>query len=171
MVSLPVPPAMLRRDVCVEVSGWEVRREGESRYGRRDARSDAQPVGTARGVGRTTARARRGLPRAGARPGGVPGSGRWRRLRPGGRPARSGLPRRPPDRPGGRQGGDIEDGQGISVASRWPFGEGWEPDLNVTSQTEDFACGTIIVEVFAREPVGAAAVRQPFAQLAAHLRA
>jgi hypothetical protein len=40
------------------------------------------------------------------------------------------------------------------VASRWPFGEGWEPDLNVTSQTEDFACGTIIVEVFAREPVG-----------------
>jgi endonuclease/exonuclease/phosphatase family metal-dependent hydrolase len=57
------------------------------------------------------------------------------------------------DREAGR-GGDIEDGQGISVASRWPLGEVWEPDLNVTSRTEDFACGTIIVEVFAPEPVG-----------------
>jgi endonuclease/exonuclease/phosphatase family metal-dependent hydrolase len=49
---------------------------------------------------------------------------------------------------------DIEDGQGISVASRWPLGEVWEPDLNVTPRTEDFACGAIIVEVFAPEPVG-----------------
>jgi endonuclease/exonuclease/phosphatase family metal-dependent hydrolase len=57
------------------------------------------------------------------------------------------------DREAGR-GGDIEDGQGISVASRWPLGEVWEPDLNVTPRTEDFACGTIIVEVFAPEPVG-----------------
>jgi len=57
------------------------------------------------------------------------------------------------DREAGR-GGDIEEGQGISVASRWPLGEVWEPDLNVTSRTEDFACGTIIVEVFAPEPVG-----------------
>jgi endonuclease/exonuclease/phosphatase family metal-dependent hydrolase len=57
------------------------------------------------------------------------------------------------DREAGR-GGDCEDGQGISVASRWPLGEVWEPDLNVTSRTEDFACGTIIVEVFAPEPVG-----------------
>ena len=51
-------------------------------------------------------------------------------------------------------GGDIEDGQGISIASRWPLGEAWEPDLNVTPRTEDFACGTIIAEVFAPEPVG-----------------
>jgi endonuclease/exonuclease/phosphatase family metal-dependent hydrolase len=57
------------------------------------------------------------------------------------------------DREAGR-GGDIEDGQGNSIASRWPLGEVWEPDLNVTPRTEDFACGTIIVEVFAPEPVG-----------------
>ena len=52
------------------------------------------------------------------------------------------------------RGGDIEDGQGISVASRWPLGEVWEPDLNVTSRTADFACGTLIAEVFAPEPIG-----------------
>ena len=52
------------------------------------------------------------------------------------------------------RGGDIEDGQGISIASRWPLGEVWEPDLNVTPRTEDFACGTLIVEVFAPEPIG-----------------
>ena len=57
------------------------------------------------------------------------------------------------DREAGR-GGDIEDGQGISIASRWPLGEVWEPDLNVTPRTEDFACGAIIVEVFVPEPVG-----------------
>src|SRR5829696_5589207 len=152
-ISLSVPSVMLGQDVRAEVSGWEVRREGESWYGW-SARRNAQPVGTARGVERAAARARRGLPRAGARPGSVPGSGRWRRLRSGDRPARFWLPRRPPDRPRGRQGGDIEDGQGISVASRWPLGEVWEPDLNVTPRTEDFACGTIIVEVFAPEPVG-----------------
>jgi endonuclease/exonuclease/phosphatase family metal-dependent hydrolase len=52
------------------------------------------------------------------------------------------------------RGGDIEDGQGISIASRWPLGEVLEPDLNVTPRTEVFACGAIIVEVFAPEPVG-----------------
>jgi endonuclease/exonuclease/phosphatase family metal-dependent hydrolase len=57
------------------------------------------------------------------------------------------------DRELGR-GGDIEDGQGISIASRWPLGELWEPDLNVTPRTADFACGAIIAEVFAPEPVG-----------------
>jgi endonuclease/exonuclease/phosphatase family metal-dependent hydrolase len=57
------------------------------------------------------------------------------------------------DREAGR-GGDVEDGQGISIASRWPLGEVWEPDLNVTPRTADFACGTIIAEVFAPEPVG-----------------
>jgi endonuclease/exonuclease/phosphatase family metal-dependent hydrolase len=30
----------------------------------------------------------------------------------------------------------------------------WEPDLNVTPRTEDFACGTLIAEVFAPEPIG-----------------
>ena len=57
------------------------------------------------------------------------------------------------DRELGR-GGDIEDGQGISVASRWPIGEVWEPDLNVTPRTADFACGAVIAEVLAPEPVG-----------------
>jgi hypothetical protein len=31
------------------------------------------------------------------------------------------------------KGGDIEDGQGISIASRWPLGEVWEPDLKRTT--------------------------------------
>jgi hypothetical protein len=45
------------------------------------------------------------------------------------------------------RGGDIEDGQGISIASRWPLGDVREPDLNVTPRTADFACGTLIAEV------------------------
>jgi endonuclease/exonuclease/phosphatase family metal-dependent hydrolase len=57
------------------------------------------------------------------------------------------------DREEGR-GGDIEDGQGISIASRWPLGGVLELDLNVTPRTADFACGTIIAEVLAPEPVG-----------------
>jgi endonuclease/exonuclease/phosphatase family metal-dependent hydrolase len=52
------------------------------------------------------------------------------------------------------RGGDVEDGQGISIASRWPIGEVWEPDLNVTSRTADFACGAVIAEVLAPEPIG-----------------
>jgi endonuclease/exonuclease/phosphatase family metal-dependent hydrolase len=52
------------------------------------------------------------------------------------------------------RGGDIEDGQGISIASRWPLGEVWEPDLNVPPRTEDFACGTIIAEVLVPGPIG-----------------
>jgi endonuclease/exonuclease/phosphatase family metal-dependent hydrolase len=52
------------------------------------------------------------------------------------------------------RGGDIEDGQGISIASRWPLGEVWEPDLNVTPRTADFACGILIAEVLAPDPVG-----------------
>jgi len=57
------------------------------------------------------------------------------------------------DRELGR-GGDIEDGQGISIASRWPLGEVWEPDLNASPRTDDFACGAVIAEVHAPEPVG-----------------
>jgi endonuclease/exonuclease/phosphatase family metal-dependent hydrolase len=57
------------------------------------------------------------------------------------------------DREAGR-GGDIEDGQGISIASRWPLGEVGEPDLNVTRRTADFACGAVIAEVLAPEPIG-----------------
>jgi hypothetical protein len=52
------------------------------------------------------------------------------------------------EREAGR-GGDIEDGQGISIASRWPLGYVREPDLNVTPRTANFACGTLIAEVLA----------------------
>jgi hypothetical protein len=52
------------------------------------------------------------------------------------------------------RGGDIEDGQGISIASRWPVGKVWEPDLNVRPRTEDFACGTLNAEVLAPESIG-----------------
>jgi endonuclease/exonuclease/phosphatase family metal-dependent hydrolase len=50
--------------------------------------------------------------------------------------------------------GDVEGGQGISIASRWPLGEVREVDLNVTPRTADFACGTLITEVLAPDPVG-----------------
>jgi endonuclease/exonuclease/phosphatase family metal-dependent hydrolase len=46
------------------------------------------------------------------------------------------------------------DGQGISIASRWPIGEVRELDLNVTPRTADFACTTLIAEIVAPDPVG-----------------
>jgi endonuclease/exonuclease/phosphatase family metal-dependent hydrolase len=46
------------------------------------------------------------------------------------------------------------DGQGISIASRWPLGELHEVDLQVTPRTKDFACATLIAEVLTPEPVG-----------------
>src|SRR5829696_7538982 len=161
---------MLGQDVRAEVSGWEVRREGESWYGW-SARRNAQPVGTARGVERAAARARRGLPRAGARPGSVPGSGRGRRLQPGGRPARSGLPLRPPDRPGGRQGrryrGWAGHLRGEPVAARGGVGARSQRDVpDRRLRLWDHYRGGLRPRAG-----GAAAVRQPFAQLAAHLRA
>ena len=30
----------------------------------------------------------------------------------------------------------------------------WEPDLNVTPRTADFACGTLLAEVLAPDPIG-----------------
>jgi endonuclease/exonuclease/phosphatase family metal-dependent hydrolase len=44
------------------------------------------------------------------------------------------------------------DGQGASIASRWPIGEVREVDLNVTPRTHDFACTTLVVEIHAPEP-------------------
>jgi dienelactone hydrolase len=35
-------------------------------------------------------------------------------------------------------------GQGISIASRWPIGEVRELDLYVTTRTTDFACTTLM---------------------------
>jgi endonuclease/exonuclease/phosphatase family metal-dependent hydrolase len=49
---------------------------------------------------------------------------------------------------------DVEPGQGHSLASRWPLGEVHELDLHLTPRTEDFACGTLAVEVLAPEPLG-----------------
>ncbi len=46
------------------------------------------------------------------------------------------------------------DGQGISIASRWPLGEVREVDLNITPRTVDFACTTLVAEIFAPDPVG-----------------
>jgi len=69
------------------------------------------------------------------------------------------------------RGGDIEDGQGISIASRWPVGKVWEPDLNVRPRTEDFACGTLNAEVLAPESIGPLMFVIPPSQLAADLRA
>jgi endonuclease/exonuclease/phosphatase family metal-dependent hydrolase len=48
----------------------------------------------------------------------------------------------------------MEDGQGVSIASRWPLGEVREVDLDVTSRTGDFAHTTLLAEVLAPEPIG-----------------
>jgi endonuclease/exonuclease/phosphatase family metal-dependent hydrolase len=44
------------------------------------------------------------------------------------------------------------DGQGASIASRWPIGDIWELDLNVTPRTADFACTTLVAEIEAPGP-------------------
>jgi endonuclease/exonuclease/phosphatase family metal-dependent hydrolase len=46
------------------------------------------------------------------------------------------------------------DGQGISIASRWPITKAHELDLNVTPRTGDFACTTLIAKVDAPPPFG-----------------
>jgi endonuclease/exonuclease/phosphatase family metal-dependent hydrolase len=51
-------------------------------------------------------------------------------------------------------GGDVEAGQGHSLASRWPLGEVRELDLHLTPRTAGFACGVLAAEVLAPEPVG-----------------
>jgi endonuclease/exonuclease/phosphatase family metal-dependent hydrolase len=44
------------------------------------------------------------------------------------------------------------DGQGASIASRWPIGDVHEVDLKVTPRTADFACTTLIAEIQAPGP-------------------
>jgi endonuclease/exonuclease/phosphatase family metal-dependent hydrolase len=44
------------------------------------------------------------------------------------------------------------DGQGASIASRWPLGDVRELELHVTPRTADFACTTLVAEVRAPEP-------------------
>jgi len=57
------------------------------------------------------------------------------------------------DRETDRQDG-TEDGQGVSIASRWPLGSVREVDLDVTSRSGDFAHTTLIAEVLAPLPIG-----------------
>ncbi len=57
------------------------------------------------------------------------------------------------EREADRQDG-TEDGQGVSIASRWPLGSVREVDLDVTPRTGDFAHTTLIAEVLAPEPIG-----------------
>jgi endonuclease/exonuclease/phosphatase family metal-dependent hydrolase len=46
------------------------------------------------------------------------------------------------------------DGQGASIASRWPISTVHEVDLHVTPRTHDFACTTLVAEIAAPEPYG-----------------
>lgn len=46
------------------------------------------------------------------------------------------------------------DGMGISIVSRWPITAVYEPDLNLSPRTADFACTALIVEVSAPAPMG-----------------
>jgi endonuclease/exonuclease/phosphatase family metal-dependent hydrolase len=54
--------------------------------------------------------------------------------------------------PGGD--GDVEAGQGASIASRWPLGEVREVDQHVTPRTSGFAATTLVAEIQAPEPTG-----------------
>lgn len=54
--------------------------------------------------------------------------------------------------PGGP--GDVEPGQGASIASRWPPGDVHEVDLHVTPRTAGFACTTLVAEIPTPEPYG-----------------
>jgi endonuclease/exonuclease/phosphatase family metal-dependent hydrolase len=46
------------------------------------------------------------------------------------------------------------DGQGITTASRWPFGRTFEVDFHLTPRTHDFACTCLVTEVLAPDPYG-----------------
>lgn len=45
-------------------------------------------------------------------------------------------------------------GQGITTASRWPFGKVFEVDLHLTDRTGDFACTSLVTEIHAPPPFG-----------------
>jgi len=46
------------------------------------------------------------------------------------------------------------DGQGASIATRWPISAVHEVDLHVTPRTADFACVALVAEIAAPEPYG-----------------
>jgi endonuclease/exonuclease/phosphatase family metal-dependent hydrolase len=47
------------------------------------------------------------------------------------------------------------DGQGASIATRWPIADVHEVDLNVTPRTAGFACTTLVAEIQAPRPFAA----------------
>ena len=51
-------------------------------------------------------------------------------------------------------GDEPEAGQGHSLASRWPITAVRELDLHLTPRTAGFACGTLVAEILAPEPLG-----------------
>jgi endonuclease/exonuclease/phosphatase family metal-dependent hydrolase len=53
-----------------------------------------------------------------------------------------------------QQQGREPDGQGITTASRWPFGRVLEIDFHLTDRTHDFACTCLVTEVLAPAPIG-----------------
>lgn len=54
-------------------------------------------------------------------------------------------PARPPD---------VEEGQGVSIASRWPILAVEELDLKITPRTQNFAATALIARIDAPEPIG-----------------
>jgi hypothetical protein len=48
----------------------------------------------------------------------------------------------------------TEDGQGVSIASRWPLGAVREVALDLTARTGDFAHTTLHAEIVEPEPIG-----------------
>lgn len=52
------------------------------------------------------------------------------------------------------QGARLQDGQGVSTASRWPIGRVEEVDLHLTPRSDDFPCTALITEILAPQPIG-----------------
>lgn len=51
-------------------------------------------------------------------------------------------------------GAGVPEGQGITTASKWPFGQVFEVDFHLTERTGDFACTCLVTEVLAPQPWG-----------------
>ncbi|MBV9280617.1 MAG: hypothetical protein JOZ41_11085 [Chloroflexi bacterium] len=51
-------------------------------------------------------------------------------------------------------GGDVEAGQGISIASRWPFRAAQELELPLTPRMAESVRVSLLVEVHAPDPIG-----------------
>lgn len=53
-----------------------------------------------------------------------------------------------------QQGSRESDGRGIAIASRWPLGGIRDLELHLTPRTAGFACGALVAEVMAPDPIG-----------------